>query len=203
MGITIHFQGRLEETSIINSLVEELKDISKTLNWDWQVLDEDWSKPSTAKLSKVKKGEEIIGHLSLKGISMNIHPECEALSLYFDSEGTLTEPMSIILYNEGKLERENIYSTVKTQFAPPEVHITIIKLLKYLKMRYIPNLKVIDEGEYWESEDKEKLVKKINFLNEKMDHLEEVLSEIEIENVAACSPEQLADILEERMKKRL
>ena len=59
------------------------------------------------------------------------------------------------------------------------------------------------KGEYWESEDQEKLVKKINFHNEKMDQLGELLSEIEIENVKECSPEQLADILEKRLKKRL
>lgn len=201
MGITIHLQGNLKDRNIINSLVEELQDISKSMDWGWQVLDEDWSKPSTAKLSHTNRGAEIIGELSLKGISISIHPRCEALSLYFDSEGTLTTPVSTTLYNEGKIERENIYSTVKTQFAPPEVHITIIKLLKYLKKRYIPNLKVFDEGEYWESEDKEKLVDKINFLNEKMNQLEGVLSEVEIENIRECSPEQLADILEERIKK--
>lgn len=203
MGITIHFQGKLKNTNLINSLVDELIDVSGTLNWEWEVLDEDWSKPSTAKLSVDKGRAEILGHLSLKGISINFHPDCEPLSLYFDSEGNLTTPMSVILVNEGKLTKENSYSSVKTQFAPVDVHISIVRLLKYLKKRYIPNLKVIDEGEYWESEDKEKLIKKITFLNDKMDMMEEILLALDIKNIRQCSSEQLAIILEEKLKRRL
>ena len=45
MGITISFQGTLKNTSMVQPLLEELIDISETLNWEWQVLDEDWSKP--------------------------------------------------------------------------------------------------------------------------------------------------------------
>ena len=41
--------------------------------------------------------------------------------------------------------------SVKTQFDSPDTHIWIIGLLKYLKKRYIANLEVRDEGEYWET----------------------------------------------------
>lgn len=203
MGITIHFQGSLKTTKMVNSLVDELIDISKSMSWQWNVLDEDWAKPSTAKLSKESDEVEIIGHLSLKGISINLHPNCEPLSLYFNSEGRLTNPMSIIFENEDKNKKDDDYCFVKTQFAPPEIHITIIKLLRYLKKRYIPNLKVIDEGEYWQSEDREKLVTKIAFLNKKMDEIGEVLSEMDMETIENSSPEKLADILEDRLKNRI
>lgn len=188
---------------MIHSLIDELSDISKTLNWEWQVLDEDWSKPSTAKLSYKEYGAEITGDLSLKGISMNLHPECEPFALYFDSQGMLTTPMSLILVSEGRIKKENSCSSVKTQYAPPDVHISIIKLLKYLKKRYIPDLHVDDEGEYWKNGDREKLIEKMGFLNDKMEFLEGILSDIEIENADQYSSEQLAERLEEELRKRL
>ena len=203
MGITIHFQGKLKNTDLINSIKEELIDISEIMKWEWQALDEDWSKPSTAKLSRNKDVVEIVGHLPLKGVQINIHPDSEPLSLYFDVEGNLIEPIAMVLINEGKISKENSYNSVKTQFAPPDVHISIIKLLKYLKKRYIPNLKVNDEGEYWESEDKEKLIEKIAFLKDKMDMVEGILSSLDPKIISKSSPEQLAKILEERLKKNL
>ncbi|MBL7128665.1 MAG: hypothetical protein ISS16_06735 [Ignavibacteria bacterium] len=203
MGITIHFQGKLKNTLLINSFKDELIDISEIMNWECQALDEDWSKPATAKLSKKKDGFEIVGHLPLKGVHINIHPDSEPLSLYFDAEGCLTTPILIVLINEGRVSKENSYNSVKTQFAPPDVHISIIKLLKYLKKRYIPNLRVVDEGEYWESDDKEKLIEKMDFLKDKMDMIEGILSSIDPDIISKCSSEQLAKILEERLKKYL
>jgi len=202
MGVTIHFQGTLKNAKMVYALVDELIDISKSMNWHWDVIDEDWSKPSTAKLSKESDVTEIVGHLSLKGISINLHPDCEPLSLFFNSTGRLTNPMSILLGQDVKKRKQDDYSFVKTQFAPPEVHITIVKLLKYLKQRYMPDLNVIDEGEYWQSEDKEKLIKKIAFLNDKMAEISVILSEMAVEAIEK-SCEKLAAILEERLKKML
>lgn len=203
MGITISFQGTLKNTSLIQPLIEELIDISETLNWKWNVLNENWSQPSTAKLSVNDGGAEILGHLSLKGINIKLHPDCESFSLYFDSEGNLTTPMSTVLLNEGRITKDMVFSSVKTQFAPPDIHVSIVKLLKYLKKRYIPDLKVFDDGDYWETGDKEILIQKMSFIKEKLDTLQEIVSDIEIENPDQYTSEQLAKILEEKIKKSL
>ena len=75
--------------------------------------------------------------------------------------------------------------------------------LKYIKKRYIPNMNVIDEGAYWESEDKQKLIEKMAFLKGKMDEVEEIVSSLDQHYISQCSSEQLANILEERLKKKL
>jgi len=203
MGITIYFKGQLENNNMIHTFIEDLTDIAETLNWEYEVLDEDWSKPSTAKLSQIKNGIEITGHLSLKGICINLHPDCESLMFYFNSKGILTTPISTILVNEKQIKKENAYNSVKTQFAPPDIHITIIKLLKFLKRRYIHDLNVVDEGEYWESEDKKKLIKKLNQINDAMNRIEKILSDLDVEHIQQCSSEQLAKILEDRLKEDL
>jgi len=203
LGITIHFQGKLKNQLMINSLIDELIDISETMEWKWHSLDEDWSKPATARFSLNKNGIEISGTLALKGIQINLHPDCEPLFIYYDREGNLRTPASVALLNEGKIKPGDIYISVKTQFAPPDVHISIVKLLKYLKKQYMHNLKVIDEGNYWNMEDEEDLIKKMDFIKDKIDMVENILLSIDQEDIHHCSPEQLTDILENKLRKHL
>jgi hypothetical protein len=203
MGITIHYKGKLENLELLPSFMEELIDISRIMNWRWQVLDEDWSKPSTAQLHVSEDGATITGDLGLKGISIDVHPDCESLSLFFMADGILAMPMSVVMYNDGSIAKNNAWNSIKTQFAPPDVHISIIKLFKYLKKRYIPDLEVMDEGEYWEHEDKAKLIEKLRFIEEKMDRVAQVLGGIYLDNTRPLTAEQLGEMLEERFKKEL
>lgn len=50
--------------------------------------------------------------------------------------------------------------STKTQFAGIQVHIFIIKLLKYLSKKYFIDFTLSDEGKYWETGD-EKLLAEI------------------------------------------
>ena len=45
----------------------------------------------------------------------------------------------------------------KTQRGGPDTHIAIIKLFKYLEKKYFVEMTVSDEGNYWETSDKEVL----------------------------------------------
>ena len=203
MGITIHYRGKMENIAHFPSLKDELIDIAKIMDWQWHELDEDLFKPAGARLV-VKDGQaEISGHLPLKGLSIKLHADCESFDLYFDKDGNLSAPLLFIMVNEGSIKEEEAFLSVKTQFAPAEVHIAVVNLLRFLKKRYIPNLEVHDEGGYWETSDKEKLIEKMKFLDEKMDLVAKALSEIQIENARDLSLEELAKIIEEKLKKKL
>jgi len=54
-------------------------------------------------------------------------------------------------------------------------------LLKYLKQKYISNLKVWDEGDYWQTADAHHLQEKFNFLNAKMEKFGDMLDSISFE----------------------
>ena len=203
MGITLYFRGKLKNKEDINSLKDDLIDIAEIMEWEWDSLDEDWTKPTTAKLEVNELQTEIIGHIPLKGVQLKLHPHCESLTLYFDKEGNLNTPFSLILMNEGKHNPEESYISVKTQCAPPDIHISIVKLLEFLKNRYIPDLKVIDEGGYWDSRDKSLLIEKISFLNDKMDIVEGMLSSLDREEFQQYSPNELVRLIEEKLKKGL
>ncbi len=201
MGITIHYKGTLKSAKNIAPLCEELADIAKTMEWDYTILDEDLDQPNTAELVHRENDAEIVGNLPLKGISLSIHKNCEGLQLFFDKHGILRDPVQMA-FSQGHDEAPS-FLFVKTQFSPPDVHITIIKLLKYLFKKYFAEFEVYDEGDYWETEDENILRDKLDFLEKKMDQVVQILENAGDELADADSPESLADKIEKLLLKKL
>ncbi|MGC9352537.1 MAG: hypothetical protein ACP5D9_01800 [Mariniphaga sp.] len=172
MGITIHYQGKLNLPELADGFCEELEDIAKTMDWKYTVInDGPDEKP-----------------IPLKGIIVSPHEKSEPLVFTFDPEGNLRNAFMLQFFGED--QDLTWYNHVKTQFAPTDVHIAIVKLLKYLQQKYIGNLKVTDEGGYWETGDANLLKKRMDFLNAKMDELTGLL-------------ETLADKIEKLIKEKL
>jgi len=201
MGITIYYKGKLKDLSNLDRLKDDLKDFAQIMDWKWDELDEDFDGPDDAHLEIEEGRAQIKGHLPLKGLSLRLHSDCESFSVYFDKEGNLTDPVMYVFKKEGRFDSENAYLSVKTQFAPPEIHIAIIQLLRFLKKRYIPNLEVIDEGGYWETSDKTELENRLQLINEGLDKLERLFSEISVEDEEPLTVEKLIKLIEEKLKK--
>src|SRR5262249_26471344 len=68
-----------------------------------------------------------------RGLLLQPHQNCDPLRLEFDSNLFLQE-------------------FCKTQYAPIEVHVQIVNLLRHLEPEF-SGLRVDDEGEYWSSSD--------------------------------------------------
>jgi hypothetical protein len=82
----------------------------------------------------------------LQGFVVHPHPDCEPLEFRF-----------------GK--RNRFSSWVKTQFAGPEIHIQIVRLLQEIKP-VIGRLGITDEGEFWQTGSEETLRWHMNHINE-------------------------------------
>ena len=184
MGISIHYNGKLDSFDLLESFCDEIEDISKDMGWEYNILGNDLYKPNTSVLAN----GTIEGHIPIKGISINIHPKSESLSFYFDKNGTLKNLLSMALINE--MEIDDSLCSIKTQFAPIAIHIIVDKLLKYIKSKYISDLKVTDEGEYWDNENQELLQNKFDFVNDKIDELVDAL-----ENISADPNETTESLL--------
>ena len=196
MGITIHYKGKLNKPDLLNTFCYEIKDIAKDMNWSFNILNNDLNKPNS---SYMDEDGYIKGHIPLRGVNVIIHPKAESLSFLFDKNGNLRNIL-MMTYKNGK-ESEASYIFIKTQFAPIEIHITIIKLLEYVKRKYISNLEVIDEGNYWETRDKKILEEKSSFLNKKIDQIGNIISEIKVDG--ADSPETILRKIEDVLNKKL
>jgi hypothetical protein len=183
MGITIHYQGKLNQPDLADEFCEELEDISKAMEWNYnRINDEPDSEP-----------------VPLKGIVISPHEKSEPLVFTFDPEGNLRNAfMMRFADEEPDLTR---YNHTKTQFAPIDVHIAIVKLFKYLQLKYMDNLEVMDEGSYWDTGDENLLKQKFDFLNAKMDELAGLLETIEIDKKDTA--ESLADKIEKLIKEKM
>jgi len=155
MGISIHYQGRLDDLSLIVPLMDELEDIAKSIGWSSRRLDEDWTLPCTAKLVHSAKGAEITGDLCLKGIILSPDDNTESLPFLFNAEGSMRSLLGAV----GDPQYAGIVS-VKTQFGGTRTHTWIIGLLKYIQSKYVSNLQVTDEGGVWEGGSEKELNEK-------------------------------------------
>jgi hypothetical protein len=151
MGITILYRGQLKSPALIDKIRGDLKEIADRMGWEYTILDEDFKTPTDARLEVSEKGCEICGHPALKGISLNVHKHCSSFDFFFDVNGILRDPVQMVKTGqEQEVEPEALpFTFVKTQFAPPEIHITLVKFLRYLQEKYFQRLEVIDEGSYW------------------------------------------------------
>ncbi len=182
MGITIFYRGSLEDLSLIDPIQQEVIKFCHSMNWKYRLTNEDMSKPFNARLARTDKGAEIEGHIPLRGISVESDPDNETLSLLFNPEGKLTSFLREIFIHERSIPPDEDWLFVKTQFGTVDAHIAIVKLLQYLKQSYIPNLEVNDDGEYWETADKERLIARRGFIFGMMTQVEKALTSANIGN---------------------
>ena len=116
--------------------------------------------------------------------------------MFFDRDGNLSDPMSILLILDGTLQPEESWVSMKTQFSNPDTHVWVIGLLKYLKKKYISNLEVSDEGGYWETGDRKELEDKMNFLNDKINFLSSAISSGSMGDLSDLSGDEIAERIE-------
>lgn len=186
MGVTIHYTGELTSPKVLPKLMDELQELGKEANWEIDSIAPDIfhlpGKPpvrAQGLLIKVHpeaeslnmifndKGELVYFlYLIANSIEPNHHSEktkSEDIRLF------IQEPDGEIVEKDDFLEHYDKYgmfqASTKTQFAGPLAHITLCKLLRYLKSKYFRRLEVNDEGEYWQTGETEILVEKMNIIN--------------------------------------
>lgn len=167
MGVSIHYRGQLADPNTIYQLIEEVSDIAKTMGWQYKSMNEDWDMPPSARLeSGDEPGIRIIGNCALKGIHFQAHEHCEPVWLYFNVQGILTSPFQVALDAAEGYPVHKPWLFTKTQYGGIDIHITVIKLLQYLKQKYLPDLEVEDESGYWETGDITELERRFHKVEE-------------------------------------
>lgn len=188
MGVSIHYRGQLPTPDSIYQLIEEVSDIAQTMGWKYKRMNEDWSTPPSARLESSREpGIHIAGNCALKGIHFQLHERCEPVWLYFNAQGILTSPFRVALDAEEGYPMRKTWLFIKTQFGGIETHITVVKLLQYLKQKYLPDMEVEDESGYWHTGDIAELKKRFHMVEEGLSTVQQSISG------AGLSPEDSAD----------
>ncbi len=185
MGVTIHFKGNLDQLGLIDTFCNEMEDIAKEMKWEYTRIDDLAASDDNP----------------LKGVIISPHKDSESLMLTVDSAGILRNVFMMQFIE--KYEDLTYHNFIKTQFAPVEIHIAVIHLLKYIRQKYMSNLDVMDEGCYWETSDAGLLSEKMAFLNSMMDKVEGVLKTLtkEKEDSVETVVVKLEQLLSKRFRK--
>src|SRR5262249_10179094 len=115
------------------------------------------------------EGDSPATRLSLKGIRLTLHKNSTPFQLTFDKDGYLSHiyyekpPAALGSKAPAQGKRQflhQVHTSTNIRSNDPMTHITVVKLLDYLKKRYVPNLEVIDNTGYWYSRDESVLAPK-------------------------------------------
>jgi hypothetical protein len=128
MGVTIHFEGKLKSQKDFDEVIEKARDFAKRRSSDIIQINND-----KKLLKRVNDEQDWVYEGPVKGIQLQPHDNADPLVLEFDKD----------LY---------IQEFCKTQFSDISTHIDIIQFLRDIESHF-NKLSVIDEGEFWETND--------------------------------------------------
>jgi len=193
MGLTFYYKGKLRNPQQVDQLIHEVRDISISMKWEYQV----W--PLQAFTEKQIIPEKHPNIYDLRGISVT--PEnCETLSLTFLPDGRLISPVYFVLEKDKKPSGNDFLLFTKTQFAGVDTHLALMKLLIYLQQKYFETLHVEDEGRYWETRDEKILRETFQRYEVLIDTVADALEGIQ--SGPDETPESIADKIERVLKEK-
>ena len=145
MGLSIHYNGKLNKATELALLINEVKEIAVTKKWRYFIFEDTFEQNSFSEIATIEK---------LYGI-MITPPESEPLCFSFLSNGRMCGILNYkTIQTNQTIEDELTYQlTTKTQYAGPQIHKEIILLLDYICKKYLINFECQDEGQFWETRD--------------------------------------------------
>jgi hypothetical protein len=126
MGVTIHFEGQLLSNAVYDDLIATITAIAERQNWLTAVIES-----SEVTLLRVRDEKDWDYTGPVKAIAVHLDDDCDPVRLEFDRELYMQE-------------------FTKTQFARVECHLKVLDLLRSIQP-FFRELKIEDEGEYWET----------------------------------------------------
>lgn len=203
MGITIYACGKIDRIGDIPQLINEVKAIAGEGNRAYQIIDDNVHAQPDTELTRrdgVVPGSAIEGSAGLKGITINLDPEAEPLSILFDRSGVLTDMTRYESWirSNGQGER---YTAFKTRFTSIDPRLRIGELFANLKKKYMTDLIVNDEDAFWKTRDRRVMKDDRIILGHCLRYAELVIGGITLSDDAVWNSETIATRIEEALLK--
>jgi hypothetical protein len=137
MGLTICYRGILRNPNEIELLLGDVADICLEIGW----------RSMPIHRSNIMPAQGLM-----------ITPEgSEPIWLTFLANGRLYDPGHFLYTRhpeQEKVDEEKCkWNITKTQYAGMDTHMAIIKLFRYLSMKYFKEFELRDDSQYWETND--------------------------------------------------
>ncbi len=158
MGVKIRYRGTLRDPGQIDAMGDDVRALVEP--WGWEVRPCEIASRRvrvTAQAGGAHAGRAVagrmLGEFRARGFVLLAHFACEPLPFLVETHSGLLVDL------ETPPEGSEIQAgaAVKTQFAPADVHERVCRLLYEIRERFIADLDVTDEGEYFRSGDPERL----------------------------------------------
>ncbi len=179
--IYIKYSGTIQDRNLIPRLEEELIEISQISNWQYELIIENFntltSSSRRGRMNNIFYNNDIddedlltlnSSDVFLEGIAMTMDKNSEPFRITFDKSGKLAMisfcTTDTVGFNKKLVVKKYeflYYPYIKMYTNNAEKHIKVIKILEYIKKRYIKDLEVIDTSFYWNNRDEEDLRVKI------------------------------------------
>jgi hypothetical protein len=156
MSTTVHYFGKIKNQEALRELQEEFRDIAQVSGWAHELVDHVFA----------QEGEMTGARLTLRGIRLTLSKNSSPVQITFDKDGYLSH----IFYEKAPAEMpgqkptgtlrqvlHQVHTCTHLRTGDNTSHVALVKLLDYLKKRYVPNLEVIDNTGYWSSRDEKVL----------------------------------------------
>lgn len=162
----VHFQGTIPDTQHREALLRELTACAKSMEWGCLDVDD--------------------RDAGLAGVVLQPTNKLEPIPFLFDAEGRL-HALGDLLMPDGE---PILWVSVKTHYAGTEGHEVLIRFLRHIQTRFMPELRVEDESGFWEHQDEAKLKAYFEMLDRFADRFSDHLL-----NDVALSPDADAEAL--------
>ena len=185
--IYLKYSGSVPDKKIIRELEEEFIDIAQISGWDHEIVTENFHTLTSRSKRGGPSGREEFDDLDdeelltlssadvhLEGIVLKLDNDMDPLKLTFDKNGRLATISFCTTDTAGFNKKFTVkkyeflyYPYIKIYSVDVENHIRMVKILDYLKKKYIHDLEVIDTSFYWDNRDEEELRVRIWKANKK------------------------------------
>jgi hypothetical protein len=144
----IYYFGKLTQPERITELQDEFQEIAQVSGWQYERINQDFSKSIPA-----------LRQRSLRGINIFLQPKTSVLQITFDDQYCLAH---IFFGSKSETDKKNailqpvfhqVHPSTKILANDSKTHVILMKILNYLRKKYVWNLEVIDSTEYDYSRD--------------------------------------------------
>ncbi len=184
MGVTVHYHGGLDDPAQLEAALAMLRAECSRRGWPYEEHDFEASGTFETYVSRsvpsdlpgVEDSVVETDHVELdtrwRGLIIQPHPKSESLDMMFDPRsGRLMMLMDV---PGGQSLSYDLH--IKTQFAPIETHVAVCEVLHRLHDEFsCHNLRVNDEGEYYDTGDLAALHKRRSLIDDVLNHPELIM----------------------------
>jgi len=184
MGLTICYSGIMRNPEEMESFLDDVCDICLEIGWRFLPIHRSNIMPA-------------------KGIE--ITPEgSESIWLTFLENGRMYNPIHFLFSrhpeNEIVDEEKHKWIFTKTQYAGIDTHMAIIKLFRFLNMKYFDAFEMRDQSQYWETGDESVCLIRFDEFEAGLDRIEGIL--IKLDEMLPEQPESEAERMDQLLLKR-